>query len=142
MPHTELWVVAQWLSAVLNVSGVTVIATGGVYRFQAPPEAEVPYVVFRPAANSDLIPMSSGAIKRAYNRALWDVIGVGTELQAETVNTLARTMDDLLLRRGGTTTDGIIITCTRETEIFFQEVDEGVSYVYNGGSYRIAGSAT
>ena len=141
MSHTELWTVAEWLYSTLNVSGITDLATGGVHRFIAPP-VDAPYVVFRSATNSDLMPMSSGAIKRAYNRGLWDVIAVGTELQTETVNTIARAVDDLIHRKQGTPTDGVVITCTRESEIFFHEVDEGVLYVYNGGSYRIAASAS
>lgn len=133
---SDTWPSAQWLYATLNVSAVTTLATGGIYRGLAPADAVCPYVVMTmPTAQDDL--MVVGTV-RVWSPQLWDVIAIGTSLQWETVSKIAAAIDVLL--HGVTAaaiSSGTMHECTRERPISFAEVDEGVQYVYEGATWLI-----
>jgi hypothetical protein len=137
--QTEAWASAQWLYSTLNVSAVTTLATGGVYRGTAPAAAVAPYVVMRmPTAQDDL--MVVGAV-RIWSPQLWDIIAIGTSLQWQVVDKIAAAVDALLHKGSGVPSSGIVHECTRERPISFDEVDEGVTYVYVGATYLLKATA-
>lgn len=134
---TDTWTASQWLYSTLNVTAVTTLATGGVHVGVVPTEQEMPYVVMRSIPADDL--MVVGAV-RIWSPQLWDVIAVGEVW--ETVDKIAAAVDVLLHKGSGAPSSGIVHECTRERAISFDEVDEGVTYVYVGGTYLIKASAT
>lgn len=139
--HTEPWVAAQGLYATVNVSAVTTLATGGIYRGKAIAGAATPYVVMRRVPGTGFVKVV-GAI-RIWSDELWDMVAVGTQLQWETVDQIAATMDGLLDRVGGiTTSNGVLWEITNERPINFDEEDEGVNYVYAGATYLVKAIAT
>jgi hypothetical protein len=92
------------------------------------------------AAQDDLMVVGS---TRIWSPQLWDVIAVGTNLQWETVNKIAAAADALLHgATAGAPSNGVMNECTREREISFDEVDEGVTYVYIGGVYLVKATKT
>lgn len=134
--YSDVWPSAQWLYSTLNVAAVTTLATGGIYRGLAPPAAVCPYVVMTmPAAQDDL--MVVGTV-RIWSPQLWDIIAIGTSLQWQTVSKIAAAVDVLIHgQTSGVPSSGIMHECTRERTISFTEVDEGVTYIYEGATYLI-----
>lgn len=141
MPHSDSWVAAEYLYAALNVSAVTTLATGGVHRDKAPPNVSTPYVVFRLASpGADLRVVS---FTRIWSPSMWDVIAVGTELQADVIDQISAAILSQL--HGDTvvnTTSGVMHECSHEFPIFFDEVNDGVNFKYSGGQYLIKAKAT
>lgn len=138
--YTDPFVASQWLYSTLNVSAVTTLATGGIHWETPPASADVPYVVISmPAAQDDLRVV--GAIK-IWSPEFWDVIAVGQNLQRDTVDKIAAAVDLLLDRGSGTPTNGTVFECTRERPITFTEINEGIQYVYIGGTYLVKVKAT
>lgn len=133
---TEVWTASQWLYSTLNVSAVTTLATGGVHVGTVPVEHAMPYVVMRNVTSEDL--MVVGAV-RIWSAQLWDVIAVGDVW--ETVDKIAAACDVLLHKGFGAPSSGIVHECTRERAISFDELDEGVNYIYVGGTYSIKATA-
>lgn len=119
---------------------MTTLATGGIHRGLAPALAATPYITMRSVPGGEDL-MVVGA-HRVWYRGLFDVIAVGTELQWSVLDQIAAAIDLLLHRGSGTPTNGVVHECVRELPISFDEEDEGVQYVYVGGSYRISVSAT
>lgn len=137
--HTEQWVIARWLYTAVNVSAVTTFATGGIFRGAARQDTTGIYGTIIPVPGGEDLMIVNGI--RVWFRGHWDVVFVGTELQAETVDKAAKAADLLIHRGSGTNTDGRVVTCMRTKPIFFEEPDEGIRYVYSGGSYQIAARA-
>jgi hypothetical protein len=93
------------------------------------------------AAQDDLMVVGS---TRIWSPQLWDVIAVGTSpLQWEVTNKIAAAADAVLHGvTAGAPSNGVMHECTREREISFDEVDEGVTYIYIGGTYLIKATKT
>ena len=133
---TDTWTASQWLYATLNVSAVTTLATGGVHVGTVPSDQTMPYVVARSITASDVTEVSA---IRIWSAQLWDVIAVGEVW--ETVDKIAAAVDVLLHKGSGAPSSGTVHECTRERPISFDEVDEGVNYIYVGGTYLIKATA-
>lgn len=134
---TDAWTASQWLYSTLSVSAVTTLATGGVHVGIVPTTVDPPYVVARMPTGSDDL-MVVGAV-RIWSPQLWDVIAVSEVW--ETADKIAAAVDLLLHKGSGAPSSGIVHECTRERQISFDEEDEGVQYVYVGGTYLIKAMA-
>lgn len=139
MAHSDPWVALEFIYGLINVASVTAIMTGGIYRGIAPAEAVTPYITIRIVPRDDL-QIVNGI--RVWSDLSCDVVGVGTALQWDALDRAAALFDPLLQAKSGTTASGRAFSCVRIHPIFFDEEDEGVTFVYVGGSYRITARAT
>lgn len=139
MSHSDVWTAIEHVYTLINVAGVTSILTGGIYRGVPPPIAVVPYVTIRANPRQDLQVVNG---IRVWSEVVCDVVAVGKDLQWDALDRGAAAFDALLQATDGSTASGRVFSCVRIQPISFDEVDEGIQYVYVGGSYRITARAT
>lgn len=145
MSHSDPWVAFEHVFSLVNVSAVTDILTGGWHRGSAPPKKPDGMPVEPPYGTINLVPMQDLQIVngiRIWAEVLVDVVGIGTELQTDALDRALAIYDPLLHATDGSTTSGRVFSCQRIRPIFFEDVDEGIRYVYVGGSYRVTARAT
>lgn len=138
--HSDAFTAAEFVLAKVNVSAVTDILTGGWHRSgEVPPADSCPYGTIHLVPIGDLQIVNGIRVWAAFDV---DVVAVGNDyLQMDAIDRAAGIFDPLLQAKSGSTTSGRAFSCARIRPIFFEETDEGITFVYSGGSYRITARA-
>lgn len=147
MGHSDTWVALEHVFSLINVSNVTNLLTGGIHRGIPSADAVLfdsdgipkPYATIRTPLSQDL-QIVNGI--RIWSAVICDVIAVGRDAQWDVVDQGYRVIDGLLQATDGSTASGRVFSCQRLKEVSYNEADEGVPYVYVGGSYRVTARAT
>jgi len=125
----------EWLYSVLsNDATLNSYVSGRIYRRLAPEGATMPYVIFQYQAGHDVQAVGP---YRVMSQLVCVVKAVGLATTYATLKTIADRADALLQAASGTTADGRVLSCVRETPIDYEEVDAGVRYQHLGGQYRL-----
>lgn len=125
----------QWLDATLT-GDTTYIGylPGGVHRSQAPTGTTFPFGIIHPQSLQD---MNSATALRIYSPDLFLVKAVGDQAGLQTLINAADRAFTLLNRVNATVSNGIILACYRENEIYYTETTAGIERIHLGGLYRI-----
>lgn len=137
MPGDELTRIDEWITAALLAdTAVTAVVGQRVYGELAPPSSSWPHVLFQQQASSDVM----GA---AQNRIMVDAVYVVRGVhQAESfggaVKALADAITAALHAAAGSTSDALVLACTRERPFRLVELDNGgAQYRHSGAVFRI-----
>lgn len=118
---------------VLNVEAVTNEATGGVFNSLAPQGIAPPFIVFQAMSKVDDYFAYTGRggqaiyMVKVISRSPWPKEGGDIDTQIDSV------MQDASLSITGHT----LLSCRRESDIYFTEDQAGVTFQHVGGTYRI-----
>ena len=117
---------------VLNVEAVTNEATGGVFNSLAPQGIAPPFIVFQAMSKVDDYFAYTGRggqaiyMVKVISRSPWPKEGGDIDTQIDSV------MQDASLSITGHT----LLSCRRESDIYFTEDQAGVTIQHVGGTYR------
>lgn len=134
--EAETWIYAT-LAADTGAGGVATLATGGIHAGVAPHGSGSisPSVVYNRQAGTDV--MGLGAA-RIMSGMLYQIKAVASGGSKAAGKAIANRIDVLLHATSGTTASGRILSCVRESEVNYVEVDEtGVRWNHLGGLYRL-----
>jgi hypothetical protein len=137
MSAPETWIIEQWLYATLSGDGAITAAIGNrIYADVAPLDAAYPFIVYNMKSASDVAGV--GAL-RILTQADYTVKVITQGSSYAPIKDLALRIDTLLHRQSGTTTDGAVISATRQEPVRYTETDNqsGVQYKHLGGIYRL-----
>jgi hypothetical protein len=125
----------QWLYETLTGdSQLQQLVGDRVYRFVAPPRAEMPYIVFQFQAGRDVEVVGA---TRILSQIVCVVRVVGLATAYATLKTIADRVDAVLQAASGEAGDGYVYACTREAPLDFPEADGMQLYQHVGGQYRL-----
>ena len=126
----------KWLSSMLSSdTQLLAAAPGGVWRDLAPPDTATPYMIVSLQAGQDVLTANAF---RLFVYGVYQIKAVGPGNNYSGIVTAASRVDALLGRTSGTTTNGIILACYRETPLAVSEIVDGELWNNLGGFYRIA----
>jgi hypothetical protein len=133
--------IAEWLYTTLSGGTVLSAIVGTrIYEDVAPQGTALPYVVYSQTSSMDENGIGGS---RLCENALWTVQGVAKAMTYNAVKSIAVAIDDLLHGVLGTATaNGVTVACTRQEEVRYSEVREGVTWRHLGGVYRIYAGGT
>lgn len=132
--EAETWIYAT-LAADTGAGGVATLATGGIHAGVAPQGSTSPFVVYNRQGGADV--MGLGA-QRIMAGMLYQIKAVASGGSKAAAKAIANRIDTLLHAASGTTASGRILSCVRESEVNYVEVDEtGERWNHLGGLYRL-----
>lgn len=120
-----------------QLSGDTIIKTnapGGVFRGIAPSGATAPFVIMSFQSGFDVL---TANVERLMSQPLMQVKAVGPGSSMTKLSLAAAEIDDVLKRQSGTVTNGLILSCYRESPLQYDEVVNGEMWTHLGGLYRL-----
>lgn len=127
--------VDEWLYGVLvNDAQLSALVGGRIFSYVAPLTATTPFVVFNHQAGTDV--RGVGTV-RVMTSLVYQVKVVGQGESVRSLKPIADRIDALLHGASGSVADGTVLTCVREQQVAYAEVDEGVRYNHLGGLWRI-----
>lgn len=127
----------QWLHATLTGDAtLTGVVAGRVYADLAPPDSELPAVVFSEQAPTDSIGVDGA---RILVQALWLVrVIADTTSWHGTLKTAADRIDTVLHNTSGAAAGGVTVgKCVRESSYRLVDTAHGKQYRHLGGIYRL-----
>lgn len=126
----------QWIYTTLtNDSLLTSLAPGGVKRSVAPPGTPVPFIIMGLQSGNDVLTMNA---YRIMDDLVYIVKAVGPASMDMAVASAADRMDALLKLTSGTTADGAILACYRQSPLQYDDNSiAGETWMHNGGLYRL-----
>lgn len=128
---TEVLAAETWLYATLHGDATLHgLVAGQVYARQAPATATMPFVVFHPSGERDVMGVST---TRIVSSLLYTVRGVTDGESLLALDTLAARIDTLLHGQRGAT----VLACAREQAFSMTEFASGITYQHLGGVYRL-----
>lgn len=106
-----------------------------IYYNYAPDAANFPFVVFQKQAGT---PTYANASKPAYESDVWLVKAIDQNSTADRADAVADRLDDLLTDgtlsiAGGDT----VMWLRRESDVVYEEVEDGQVFVHSGSLYRL-----
>lgn len=136
----ESTIVEAWLYSTLSGSATlkTYVDTR-IYSHVAPAGAATPFVLWSHQSSHDVRGVGPTRVMASY---VYQVKVVGQTGGFGGIADAADELDDLLQGATGTTTDGIVLSCVRESTVAYAEVENGVQYRHLGGLYRIFAQET
>lgn len=128
----------QWLDATLTGDATYMsYLPGGLHRSQAPvtvPPTPFPLAIIHPQS---LMDMNSATAQRIYSPDLFMVKAIGDQAGLQVLINAADRAFVLLNKVNAVVSNGIILACYREQEIYYSENVGGIERVHLGGMYRI-----
>lgn len=121
---------ARWLATAL--AGLP--GTPKVYEAPAPQDATYPCVTFEQHDEADVAVIGA---HRVWARFLFLVTAVDKGLSTSALEPVADAIDAALHRTDGTTSDGRVISSTRDDIFHDRPIEEGITYVRLGGTYEL-----
>ena len=121
---------AHWLVASL----AALPGSPKVYEAPAPQDATFPCVVFEQHDETDVSVIGA---HRVWARFLFLVTVIDRGLSTLALEPIADAIDAALHRTDGTTSDGRIVSSTRDAVFHDRPVEEGITYVRLGGTYEL-----
>ena len=127
----------DWIIATLTASSAfTTNAPGGVHSGLAPTGTPTPYCVV--TVQSGGVDVAGVAGIRLFTTPLYQVRVFGPATQYAAIVAAADAADAVLQRAHGTTADGTIMSCIRQSGLAIDEiVGTGVQWSSLGGLYRL-----
>ena len=104
--------------------------TTSVYNTQAPPGAAFPYVVFNLASG-----LTENVDDNERDDLYYTVKGVGTATMGQ-VGNIAAQLDSLLHKQSLSVSGYTNLWQRRTARVQYAEVDAGITYYHQGGTYR------
>jgi hypothetical protein len=120
------------LYSVLNVNDMLQDAPGGVWNTLAPPDTELPYVVFQAMTKDD-----SHSFNGRYSEMVYMVKAVSKSRWPKEAMDVDTQIDTLLEDATLSITGFSQLLCRRETDIYQPVTEAGQEYQQIGGMYRI-----
>lgn len=133
----ESLIIDEWLYDTLSADATILAAVGTrIYAEIAPQDSDLPCVVYSGRPVRDV--MAVGAI-RIWEALEYNIRAIGQYESFYPLQGVADAIDTALHAGAGAAGSGTgtVLTCTREQEIRYVEVDDGVQYRHLGGLYLI-----
>jgi hypothetical protein len=135
MAH-EIGLALKFLVATLSgdTTLMNELAPGGVHRAMASPGTPTPFVIVANQDGNDVLTMNA---VRVMSDLLFQVKAAGPASNTGGIVAAASRIDELLKRTSGTVTNGIILSCYRDSPLEYDEPISGVQWSHFGGLYRL-----
>lgn len=125
----ETWIYGK----LANDATLTSLGVRGIYAYQAPETATVPYIVFQQQAASDVPALGTIRIMTS----LLYVVRVISTAPFSSLLAIDNRIDALLHASSGTNSNGTVIACVRQSPFVMSEPVEGRTFRHLGGIYRL-----
>ena len=109
-------------------------ASGGTWRGMAPVSTVPPFTVMSFMSATDTLTMNR---VRLLSNPLIQVKASGPSSLTAQIGQAASRIDTLLKRVSGSTSDGLILSCSQESPLMLDELVNGVQWTNIGGLYRL-----
>jgi len=138
---TETQGVAQWIYTTLTNSPAIGSAVGArVYEDHAPEVVTRPFICYQLVSSFDNLVCGTA---HAGTEQEWFVYGVCQSQSYVTVDNIASLIDAALNGVvGGTAVTGMTVTCRRTEAMRYTHVEDGKTWKYAGGYYRVFAGTT
>jgi hypothetical protein len=133
----ESLIADEWLYDTLRADGTIAAAVSTrIYADVAPQNATFPCIVFTAMPRRDVVVVGASRIWGAFE---YNIRAIGPAEGYSTLQDIADAIDSALHAKSGAADSGTgtVLACTREMEIRYPEIVDGVPYRHIGGLYRV-----